>query len=145
MRLVLAISAAASVAACLERVAAPGAAGAMGSGAIQDENLRGGSPSWDAALWGNADTAISGYGLPTSLVAGDTLHLFVSATHAPVTILVYRLGWDRGVGARPLARPGARPAGPPGAVSPPGPAPHASPRPETHPSPSAPAPPPPLS
>lgn len=110
MQLVLAISAAASVAACLERVAAPGAAGAMGSGAIQDENLRGGSPSWDAALWGNADTAISGYGLPTSLVAGDTLHLFVSATHAPVTILVYRLGWYRGVGARLVARHDARPA-----------------------------------
>src|SRR5258708_1011961 len=104
MQLVLAISAAASVAACLERVAAPGAAGAMGSVVIQDENLRGGSPSWDAALWGNADTAISGYGLPSSLVAGDTLHLFVSATHAPVTISVYRRGGGQGVVPPPGAR-----------------------------------------
>lgn len=115
----LAISAGASVAACLDRVAAPGAPGDVGSVAIREENLRPGSPSWDAGFWANADTALSGYGLPTSLVAGDTLHLFVAATHAPVTISVYRLGWYGGVGARLVARHGDRPAAVQAACSPP--------------------------
>jgi len=100
----LAISAGAVVAACLDRVAAPEAPRGVGSLPIQEENRRPGSPSWDAEFWRNADTAISGYGLPASLVAGDTLHLFVSATRAPLIISVYRLGWYGGVGARLVAR-----------------------------------------
>jgi len=72
----------------------------MGSFAIAEENLRPGSPGWDYTV---ADSSISGYGLPFSAGAGDTLHLFVSAQRTPVSIAIYRLGWYTGAGARMVA------------------------------------------
>ncbi len=50
-----------------------------------------------------ADSSISGYGLPFSAAAGDTLHFFVSALRTPVSIAIYRLGWYTGAGARMVA------------------------------------------
>jgi hypothetical protein len=77
---------------------------------IEEENLRPGANRWDGDLFTRADSNLSGYGLPSSLRVGDTLHVFATATHPPVTVSIYRLGWYGGVGARLVARHLNRPA-----------------------------------
>src|SRR5260370_42453471 len=109
--LLVATSAIAAVgSACLDRMNAPDTRQPARSLAIQEENLRTGSPDWDAELYTGVDSTISGYGLPFSLYAGDTLHVFVTVKHAPVSVSIYRLGWDQGGGPRLIARPGGLPA-----------------------------------
>jgi N,N-dimethylformamidase beta subunit-like protein len=82
--------------ACLDRAVGPRAGN-------YTENFRPGSLTWTAGLAASSDSVISGYGLPISLVVGDTLHLFVAAQAGPVSLSIYRLGWYSGVGARLIA------------------------------------------
>jgi hypothetical protein len=91
-------------AACLDLTDAPREQRSVESLAIRAENLQPGSFAWDAELLSGADSNVSGYGVPFSLRAGDTLHLFVTAAHSPGSISIYRLGWYDGVGARLLAQ-----------------------------------------
>jgi len=91
-------------AACLDRLGGPDALGHGAALPVAEENLRPGSRDWDAQLFAGVDSTIAGFGLPSSLSAGDTLHLFVSAGRGPVTVSVYRLGWYSGEGARLIAR-----------------------------------------
>jgi hypothetical protein len=70
---------------------------------VAEENLKPGALGWDHPGVG-PDSVIGGYGLPLSLRAGDTLHMFISAQRRLVTISVYRLGWYGGIGARLVAR-----------------------------------------
>jgi hypothetical protein len=98
------VSTAILVAACIDRLGGPGALLPGASLRVVEENLRPGSREWDAQLFASVDTTIAGFGLPSSLSAGDTLHLFVTAGRAPITVSVYRLGWYRAEGARLIAR-----------------------------------------
>src|SRR5882672_626367 len=103
--LLVATSAIAAVgSACLDRMNAPDTRQPARSLAIAEENLRPASPDWDEALYTGVDSTISGYGSPFSLYPGDTLHVFVTVKHAPVSVSVYRLGWYQGGGARLIAR-----------------------------------------
>jgi hypothetical protein len=69
---------------------------------IQQENALPGSDSW---LFPAADDrAIEGYASEASVQPGDTVHFHVSTTpEASYQILVYRLGWYGGAGARLVA------------------------------------------
>lgn len=89
--------------ACLDRLAPPDVPLLPASPAITAENGRLGSRGWNTALQAWPESTLSGYGLPVSLAAGDTLHLFVAAQRAPVSIAIYRLGWYGGAGARLVA------------------------------------------
>lgn len=89
--------------ACLDRLGAPDVRQPARSLAIEEENLRPGSVEWDAGFYTRDDSKISGYGLPFSLSAGDTLRLFVTAQLPPVSTSIYRLGWYGGAGARLVA------------------------------------------
>lgn len=80
------------------------------SQAIVGENRRPGSLGWNAALQAWPESTLSGYALPISVAAGDTVHLFVTAERGPVAIGIYRLGWYGGVGARLVAEHRGRPA-----------------------------------
>jgi len=103
MRLRLALLAAAIATwACLDPAGAPNSLPPGGSRGILEENLRPGSNSWDTENTA-PDSALSGFGLPFSLLGGDTLHLFVRALRPPVSITIYRMGWYGGAGARPVA------------------------------------------
>ncbi len=90
-------------AACLDSPAGPQLRRPGRSLLVEEENLRPGSPDWDAGLYEGVDSTIAGYGLPFSVRAGDTLHVFVSAKHGPGSVSIYRLGWYDGVGARRIA------------------------------------------
>ncbi len=94
-----------------------------GSLGIQEENRRPGSTAWDDVPAGAADSTISGYGLPFSLHDGDTLHLFVTAKRAPVSITIFRLGWYNGAGGRLIAKHAGLHAVDQGPCSPPVPGP----------------------
>jgi hypothetical protein len=98
------VSATILVAACLDRLGGPDALRPGAALSVVEENLRLGARDWDAQLFASADSIMAGFGLPSSLGAGDTLHLFVTVQRAPVTVSVYRLGWYRGDGARLIAR-----------------------------------------
>jgi N,N-dimethylformamidase beta subunit-like, C-terminal len=69
---------------------------------IQIENARRGTAGW---LRPEApSTLIAGYSLTSSVAPGDTLSIAVSAAAGTqYRVLVYRLGWYRGVGARLVA------------------------------------------
>ena len=66
---------------------------------VQRENSRPGTPGWEIPA--SAGTVITGYASETSVVPGQTFHLHVSAPPGSrYRVLVYRLGWYRGVGGR---------------------------------------------
>ena len=69
------------------------------SGAIQFENSRPGSPGWLGT--DNRDQAINVYASATDALPGDDVAIHVGTTaDARYRVLVYRLGWYGGVGAR---------------------------------------------
>jgi hypothetical protein len=92
------------VCACLDGGEGPSTRRTTGSLRIAEENLRPGSPDWDAQLYAGVDSTIAAFGLPLSLGIGDTLHIFVDAKLPPVSVSIYRLGWYSGLGARRIAR-----------------------------------------
>ena len=100
---------AALVCACLDSLGAPDSSTPGKSVVIWNENLQPGSNAWDGGPLG-ADSDIGGYGLPISLQAGDTLHLFASARNGPLSIGIYRLGWYGGAGGRLVASHSGLPA-----------------------------------
>ncbi len=66
---------------------------------VQRENSRPGTPGWK--LPANAGTVITGYASETSVAPGQSFHLHVAAPQGSrYRVLVYRLGWYRGVGGR---------------------------------------------
>ncbi len=111
------------VSACLDHLGDPDSRRPARSLVIAEENLRSPSREWDAGFYTRDDSSITGYGLPFSLRAGDTLHLFVTATLPPVSISIYRLGWYGAGGARLVARHADLLAGNQPACSPPSPGP----------------------
>lgn len=102
-------AAVAALSACLDSLGAPDPRTPGKSIAVWNENQRPGTTVWDRGSIG-ADTDLSGYGLPFSLQAGDTLHVFVSARRGPVSIRIYRLGWYEGAGGLEVARHSGLPA-----------------------------------
>ncbi len=67
---------------------------------VQAENALPGTPGWLAP---DAGSAIEGYTADQSLAPGDTLQLHVSVSPAQrYRVLIYRLGWYGGAGARLL-------------------------------------------
>jgi len=75
---------------------------------VQRENSRPGTPGWQIPA--SAGTVISGYASETSVAPGQTFHLHVAAPPGSrYRVLVYRLGWYRGVGGRLImCLPGCR-------------------------------------
>jgi hypothetical protein len=75
---------------------------------VQRENSRPGTPGWQIPA--SAGTVISGYASETSVAPGQTFHLHVAAPQGSrYRVLVYRLGWYRGVGGRLImCLPGCR-------------------------------------
>src|SRR5215471_10150611 len=75
---------------------------------VQRENSRPGTPGWQIPA--DAGTVISGYASETSVTPGQIVHLHVAAPlGSRYRVLVYRLGWYRGVGGRLLTCvPGCR-------------------------------------
>jgi N,N-dimethylformamidase beta subunit-like protein len=66
---------------------------------VQRENARPGTPGWEVPA--GAGTVITGYASETSVVPGQSFHLHVAAPPGSrYRVLVYRLGWYRGVGGR---------------------------------------------
>ncbi len=66
---------------------------------VQRENSRPGSPGWEIPA--GAGTVITGYASETSVAPGQSFHLHVAAPPGShYRVLVYRLGWYRGVGGR---------------------------------------------
>jgi len=90
--------------ACLDPAAAPIDLPPGTSWAVRRENARSGAVDWDAGLYATNDSRVKGFVLPFSAIAGDTLHLFVSAWSTTVATSLYRLGWYDGMGARLVAR-----------------------------------------
>lgn len=103
--------------ACLDSLGAPDPLSPGKSLDIWSENVRLGTNAWDRGPLG-ADSQIGAYGLPFSLQAGDTLHLFVSATRGPVSVKIYRLGWYGGAGGVEVASRSGLPAVDQGPCSP---------------------------
>ena len=76
-----------------------GVSGSATSTAIQFENSRPGSPGWLGT--DNRDQAIDVYASATDALPGDDVAIHVSTSaDRPYRLLVYRLGWYGGVGAR---------------------------------------------
>jgi hypothetical protein len=66
---------------------------------VQRENSRPGTPGWEIPA--DAGTVITGYASETSVAPGQSFHLHVAAPPGSrYRVLVYRLGWYRGVGGR---------------------------------------------
>ncbi len=66
---------------------------------VQRENSRPGTPGWQIPA--GAGTVITGYASETSVTPGQTFHLHVAGPPGSrYRVLVYRLGWYRGVGGR---------------------------------------------
>ena len=66
---------------------------------VQRENSRPGTPGWEIPA--SAGTVITGYASETSVAPGQSFHLHVAAPPGSrYRVLVYRLGWYRGVGGR---------------------------------------------
>src|SRR5215469_10535068 len=75
------------------------AASAAAANPVQRENSRPGTPGWEIPA--GAGTVITGYASETSVVPGQSFNLHVSAPPGSrYRVLVYRLGWYRGVGGR---------------------------------------------
>ena len=79
------------------------------SPSVAAENLRDGSPGWDAGI--GRPSSIEGFAVPASVEPGERIALHVSS---PVAYDVdwYRLGWYGGAGARRVHRDTAVPASP---------------------------------
>src|SRR5215469_3895179 len=66
---------------------------------VQRENSRPGTSGWEIPA--DAGTVISGYASEISVAPGQSFHLHVAApSGSRYRVLVYRLGWYRGVGGR---------------------------------------------
>jgi hypothetical protein len=66
---------------------------------VQRENSRPGNPGWEIPA--GAGTVIIGYASETSVAPGQTFHLHVAGPPGSrYRVLVYRLGWYRGLGGR---------------------------------------------
>jgi hypothetical protein len=66
---------------------------------VQRENSRPGTPGWEIPA--DAGTVITGYASETSVAPGQSFHLRVAAPPGSrYRVLVYRLGWYRGIGGR---------------------------------------------
>jgi hypothetical protein len=75
------------------------AASAAAANPVQRENSRPGNPGWEIPA--GAGTVITGYASETSAAPGQSVHLHVAAPPGSrYRVLVYRLGWYRGVGGR---------------------------------------------
>ena len=75
------------------------ATSATAANPVQRENSRPGTPGWEIPA--SAGTVISGYASETSVAPGQSFHLHVAAPPGSrYRVLVYRLGWYRGVGGR---------------------------------------------
>jgi hypothetical protein len=75
------------------------AAPAAAANPIALENSRPGNGGWEIPP--GAGTLITGYASETSVAPGQTFHLHVEApVGSPYRVLVYRLGWYRGLGGR---------------------------------------------
>lgn len=75
------------------------ATSASAANPVQRENSRPGTPGWKIPA--SAGTVITGYASETSVAPGNSFHLHVSAPPGSrYRVLVYRLGWYRGVGGR---------------------------------------------
>ena len=66
---------------------------------IVAENARPGTTAWQGRLFGGVEL----YGTEMTAAPGDQIHLHVSTEHR-YRIVVYRLGWYGGEGARVIAR-----------------------------------------
>src|SRR5690348_6078800 len=75
---------------------------------VQRENSRPGTAGWEIPA--GAGAVITGYASETSIVPGQSFHLHVAAPPGSrYRVLVYRLGWYRGIGGRLLmCVPGCR-------------------------------------
>jgi hypothetical protein len=78
--------------------ALPHAAAAAGMNPIVAENARPGTTAWQGRLFGGVEL----YGTEITAEPGDQIHLHVS-TDLRYRIVVYRLGWYGGAGARQVA------------------------------------------
>src|SRR5215831_1153314 len=75
------------------------ATSATAANPVERENSRRGNPGWEIPA--GAGTVISGYASETSVAPGQSLHLHAAAPPGSrYRVLVYRLGWYRGVGGR---------------------------------------------
>ena len=75
------------------------ATSAAASNPVERENARPGTPGWEIPA--DAGTVIAGYASEISVVPGQSFHLHVAAPPGSrYRVLVYRLGWYRGVGGR---------------------------------------------
>ena len=77
---------------------------------VQRENSRPGTSGWEVSA--GVGTVITGYASETSVAPGQSFHLHVAApAGSQYRVLVYRLGWYRGAGARLImCVPGCRSA-----------------------------------
>jgi len=84
------------------------ATSATAANPVQRENSRPGTPGWEIPA--SAGTVITGYASETSVALGQSFHLHVAAPPGSrYRVLVYRLGWYRGVGGRlVMCVPGCR-------------------------------------
>ena len=93
------LTAIAAVLSCgLFATAAPAHDAVQGDNAIRRENALPGTTAWQIQIGGNVDL----YASPVSAAAGDDVPLFVS-TPDRYRLVVYRLGWYAGAGARLVA------------------------------------------
>jgi N,N-dimethylformamidase beta subunit-like, C-terminal len=75
------------------------ATSATAANPVQRENSRPGNPGWEIPA--GAGTMITGYASETSVAPGQSFDLHVAAPPGSrYRVLVYRLGWYRGVGGR---------------------------------------------
>src|SRR5450759_2968952 len=75
------------------------ATSAAATNPVQRENSRPGNPGWEIPA--GAGTVITGYASETSVAPGQSVRLYVAAPPGSrYRVLVYRLGWYRGVGGR---------------------------------------------
>jgi hypothetical protein len=84
------------------------ATSATAASPVQRENSRPGTPGWEIPA--RAGTVIAGYASETSVAPGQGFHLHVAAPPGSrYRVLVFRLGWYRGVGGRLImCLPGCR-------------------------------------
>ena len=82
-------------------------AAAATQNAIQIENAKPGTSSWNDFSAIATQDAINGYGSKISVNHGDSIDLYVTTTAANFTIDIFRTGWYGGVGARLVASLGS--------------------------------------
>src|SRR6185436_17059350 len=74
---------------------------------IVTENAKPGTDRW--RLRSAPSAAINGYAAATSVAAGETLRLYVSADDPEVEIEIFRMGWYGGLGGRRMTDAVSRP------------------------------------